>query len=73
MDTPLASRQRPARWARGANAVGWLAERTLAAQFNRDQFPIIDHYTYCFAGDGCLMEASVMRCVHWLVRWGWES
>ncbi len=40
-----------------ANAVGMaLAERTLAAQFNRDQFPIIDHYTYCFAGDGCLME-----------------
>jgi transketolase len=40
-----------------ANAVGMaLAERTLAAQFNRDQFPIVDHYTYCFAGDGCLME-----------------
>ena len=40
-----------------ANAVGMaLAERTLAAQFNRDQLPIIDHYTYCFAGDGCLME-----------------
>ena len=40
-----------------ANAVGMaLAERTLAAQFNRDQFPIVDHYTYCFVGDGCLME-----------------
>ena len=40
-----------------ANAVGMaLAERTLAAQFNQDQFPIVDHYTYCFAGDGCLME-----------------
>ena len=40
-----------------ANAVGMaLAERTLAAQFNREQFPIVDHYTYCFAGDGCLME-----------------
>ncbi len=40
-----------------ANAVGMaLAERTMAAQFNRDGFPIVDHYTYCFAGDGCLME-----------------
>ena len=40
-----------------ANAVGMaLAERTLAFQFNRDQFPIVDHHTYCFVGDGCLME-----------------
>jgi len=40
-----------------ANAVGMaIAERTLAAQFNRDGFPIIGHYTYVFAGDGCLME-----------------
>lgn len=40
-----------------ANAVGMaIAERTLAAQFNEDGFPVIDHYTYVFAGDGCLME-----------------
>ncbi len=40
-----------------ANAVGMaLAERTLAAYFNRDGFDIVDHYTYVFAGDGCLME-----------------
>lgn len=40
-----------------ANAVGMaLAERTLAAQFNQDGFPIVDHMTYCFVGDGCLME-----------------
>ncbi|TDJ64878.1 MAG: transketolase [Proteobacteria bacterium] len=40
-----------------ANAVGMaLAERNLAAQFNRDSFDIIDHYTYVCAGDGCLME-----------------
>jgi len=40
-----------------ANAVGIaLAERMLAAQFNRDGFPIVDHYTYVFCGDGCLME-----------------
>ena len=42
-----------------ANAIGMaLAERTLAAQFNREQFPVVDHYTYCFAGDGCLMEGA---------------
>ena len=40
-----------------ANAVGMaLAERTLAAEFNRPGFEIIDHYTYVFVGDGCLME-----------------
>ena len=40
-----------------ANAVGMaVAEKTLAAQFNRDGFDIVDHYTYVFAGDGCLME-----------------
>lgn len=40
-----------------ANAVGFaLAEKTLAAQFNRPDYAIIDHFTYCFLGDGCLME-----------------
>lgn len=40
-----------------ANAVGFaIAERTLAAQFNADNSKIVDHYTYAFAGDGCLME-----------------
>ncbi len=40
-----------------ANAVGMaLAERLLAARFNRDGFPVIDHFTWVFAGDGCLME-----------------
>ncbi len=40
-----------------ANAVGMaIAERTLAAQFNRPQHTIVDHYTYAFLGDGCLME-----------------
>jgi len=40
-----------------ANAVGMaLAERNLAAQFNRDSFAIVDHYTYVCVGDGCLME-----------------
>jgi transketolase len=40
-----------------ANAVGMaLAERMLAAEFNRDGHAIVDHRTYVFLGDGCLME-----------------
>jgi len=40
-----------------ANGVGMaIAEKTLAAQFNRPDHDIIDHFTYVFAGDGCLME-----------------
>ncbi|QTP60396.1 transketolase [Billgrantia antri] len=40
-----------------ANAVGMaIAEKTLAAQFNRPGHTIVDHQTYCFAGDGCMME-----------------
>jgi len=40
-----------------ANAVGMaLAERVLAAQFNREGHTVVDHHTYTFVGDGCLME-----------------
>ena len=40
-----------------SNAVGMaLAEKLLAQEFNRDGFKVVDHYTYCFCGDGCLME-----------------
>ena len=40
-----------------ANAVGMaLAEKILAAEFNRDGLNIVDHHTYVFLGDGCLME-----------------
>ena len=40
-----------------ANAVGMaLAEKMLAAQFNKADLNIVDHYTYVFTGDGCLME-----------------
>ena len=40
-----------------ANAVGMaIAEKVLAGQFNRDGHHIVDHYTYVFLGDGCLME-----------------
>ncbi|MFP1762775.1 transketolase [Lonsdalea quercina] len=40
-----------------ANAVGMaIAERTLASQFNRPGHNIVDHHTYAFMGDGCMME-----------------
>ncbi len=40
-----------------ANAVGMaLAEKLLAAQFNRPGLEVVDHHTYVFLGDGCLME-----------------
>jgi transketolase len=40
-----------------SNAVGMaIAERALAAEFNRDDHPIVDHFTYVFMGDGCMME-----------------
>ncbi|AJR02114.1 transketolase [Hafnia paralvei ATCC 29927] len=40
-----------------ANAVGMaIAERTLAAQFNRPGHEIVNHHTYAFLGDGCMME-----------------
>jgi len=40
-----------------ANAVGMaIAEKTLAAQFNREGHGVVDHHTWVFLGDGCLME-----------------
>ncbi len=40
-----------------ANAVGMaIAEKVLSAQFNRDGHKVVDHHTYVFMGDGCLME-----------------
>ncbi len=40
-----------------ANAVGMaIAEKHLAAKFNREGYPIVDHYTYVLVGDGCLQE-----------------
>lgn len=41
------------------NAVGMaLAEKVLAAQFNRPGHDVVDHYTYVFMGDGCMMKGS---------------
>jgi len=40
-----------------ANAVGFaLAEKLLAQEFNRDGLDVVNHYTYAFMGDGCMME-----------------
>jgi transketolase len=40
-----------------SNAVGMaLAERLLAAEFNRPEHTVVDHFTYAFLGDGCMME-----------------
>jgi transketolase len=35
---------------------GWQSQKTLAAQFNRPDYDIVDHNTYVFMGDGCMME-----------------
>ena len=56
--TPPGSRPPPAPWARVfANAVGMaIAERHLAARFNRGTRKIVDHFTFVFCGDGDMME-----------------
>ncbi len=53
------------------NAVGMaLAERTLAAQFNRDGHNIVDHHTYVFLGDGCMMEGISHEACSLAGVWG---
>ncbi len=53
------------------NAVGMaLAERTLAAQFNRPGHHIVDHYTYVFLGDGCMMEGISHESCALAGTWG---
>ena len=54
-----------------ANAVGMaLAERLLAAAFNRDGHSVIDHNTYVFLGDGCLMEGISHEVCALAGTWG---
>lgn len=54
-----------------ANAVGFaLAEKTLAAQFNKADLTVVDHFTYCFLGDGCLMEGVSHEACSLAGTWG---
>lgn len=54
-----------------ANAVGMaLAEKLLAAQYNKKKQTVIDHYTYAFAGDGCLMEGVSHEVCSLAGTWG---
>jgi transketolase len=54
-----------------ANAVGMaVAEKVLAAQFNRDGHDIVDHYTYTFMGDGCMMEGISHEVCSLAGTWG---
>jgi transketolase len=53
------------------NAVGMaLAEKVLAGQFNRDGHHIVDHYTYTFMGDGCMMEGISHESCALAGTWG---
>ncbi len=53
------------------NAVGLaLAERLLAAEFNQPGFPLVDHNTYVFLGDGCLMEGNSHEACALAGVWG---
>ncbi len=54
-----------------ANAVGMaLAEKVLAQRFNRPEFDIVDHHTWVFMGDGCLMEGVSHEAASLAGTWG---
>ncbi len=54
-----------------ALAVGLaLAEKNLAARYNRDGYDIVDHYTYALAGDGCMMEGISSEAASLAGTWG---
>ena len=54
-----------------SNAVGMaLAEKLLAKQFNRPDFNVVDHFTYMFLGDGCLMEGISHEVCSLAGTWG---
>src|SRR6185369_15480465 len=57
-----------------ANAVGMaLAEKLLAQQFNRPGFPVVDHRTWVFLGDGCLMEGISHEACSLAGVWGLDK
>ncbi len=54
-----------------ANAVGFaLAEKLLAQRFNRPEFMVVDHFTWVFLGDGCLMEGISHEACSLAGTWG---
>lgn len=54
-----------------SNAVGMaLAEKLLANEFNQEDLKPVDHYTYCFVGDGCLMEGISHEACSLAGTWG---
>ena len=54
-----------------ANAVGMaLAETYLADKFNKDGYPVVDHYTYALCGDGCLMEGIASEAASFAGHFG---
>lgn len=54
-----------------SNAVGFaMAEKLLASQFNKPGHDIVDHYTYCFLGDGCMMEGVSHEACALAGTWG---
>ncbi|GAB7126379.1 transketolase [Silvimonas sp. JCM 19000] len=54
-----------------ANGVGFaLAEKLMAREFNRPDFSIVDHHTYVFMGDGCMMEGVSHEACALAATWG---
>lgn len=55
-------------------AVGMaMAQRHLASEFNREGFPVFDHYTYALCGDGCLMEGISSEVMSLAGTWGLDK
>jgi transketolase len=54
-----------------SNAVGFaMAEKLMASQFNKPGHDIVNHYTYCFLGDGCMMEGVSHEACALAGTWG---
>src|SRR5674476_1191283 len=57
-----------------ANAVGMaLAEKLLASEFNRDGHDVVNHRTYAFMGDGCMMEGISHEAAALAGAWKWNK